>query len=61
MDEPDDKINMLHKRSSKHRTKTEILRDLKKAGLKQPDIDYIMNGLQEIELMVKEKKHHNRD
>lgn len=42
-------------RNNKQKYQMDIIKDLKKAGLKQEDIDYIINELNTIEKMIQDK------
>jgi len=45
------------KSSGPERHQKDIIKSLKKAGLNQNDINYIINGLNEIDQMIQDKKN----
>lgn len=46
--------------TEREKNQRDIIKSLKKEGVCQKDIDYIINGLNEIEEMIKEKKIDNQ-
>lgn len=59
MNRKNDRNNKLKNKTTKQKIRMDIIKDLKKAGLKQQDIDYIINELDEIEKIIHNKKIHD--
>ncbi|ARF12406.1 hypothetical protein Klosneuvirus_5_76 [Klosneuvirus KNV1] len=59
MNRKNDRNNKLKNKTTKQKIRMDIIKDLKKAGLKQQDIDYIINELNEIEKIIHNKKIHD--